>query len=313
MRSAGITSWLHDLRRAGTQSAVHAALAVSRRLGPAGAIRIGAALGAAAQLALPLRRRLAATLRDAGITPTSAILDRYFDRFGRWAGWSLAIYQAGFDGARMGERFVFDDSIANLDRAAAAGRGVILAAPHAFCHEIAAAAVHRRHRVAALVRESKSPAREAMKQRWYAATGLDTIRRSRHASVVADTRAYLRLLRDGRILAVTPDLLADKGHGVPVRAFGREVHLAPGIAVLALRTGAPIITVLGEYLEDGGRLCFSEPDYVTAGPDKDEAVRAAVGRVWASLEDFFRRNPDSWMFWLDKRWARALREGGRAA
>src|SRR5947209_7064261 len=62
----------HGLRRAGTQSAVRAALRVSRRLGPAGAVRLGAALGTAARWALPLRRRLAATLCRAGIRPTAA-------------------------------------------------------------------------------------------------------------------------------------------------------------------------------------------------------------------------------------------------
>jgi lauroyl/myristoyl acyltransferase len=312
VRSATITSWIHDLRRAGTQSGVRAALAISKRFGPAGAIRLGAALGVAARWS-PIRRRLAANLRAAGIEPTRAILDSYFERFGRWAGWSLAVYQWGFDSSGMGDRFLFDESIANLDRAVAAGRGVILAAPHDFCHEIAAAAIHRRHRVTALVRESKSAAREAMKQRWYAATGLNTIRRPRHASAVADIRAYLRLLRDGRVFAITPDLLAAPGHGVPVRAFGREIHLAPGFAVLALRTGASVVVVEGEYPPGNLRLHFSEPVTVTAGDDKDVAIQSAVQRFWSSLEGSLRRHPENWMFWLDKRWARALHAGGTAA
>jgi KDO2-lipid IV(A) lauroyltransferase len=295
------------LRRAGTQSAVRAALRVSRRLGPAGAVRLGAALGTAARWALPLRRRLAATLRRAGVEPTRARLDRYFEHFGWWAGWSLAVHQFGFDAAGMAERFTFDSSVVHLDRAVAAGRGVLLVGPHVFCHEIGVAAMHRRHPLVMLVRQSKSPDREALKQRWYEATGLDTIRRPRHASVVSDTRTFLRLLRAGRLMAIAPDLLAEHGHGVPVRVFGRELHVPAGPAVLAMRSGAAIVSAFADFSAGRIQLSFSEPEYVTADGDKAAAVSAAMTRLWGRLEAYLTSAPESWMFWLDKRWQRALR------
>lgn len=313
MLSIFTASRWHDFRRTGTQSAVRAALSFSRRLGPAGAVRFGAALGTAARWAIPLRRRLAASLRRAGIRPTTARLDRYFEYFGWWAGWSLAVHQVGFDAAGMAERFTFDDSVANLDRAMAAGRGVILAGPHVFCHEIGVAAIHRRHPLVMLVRESKSPDREALKEPWYAATGLETIRRPRHASVVSDTRTFLRLLKAGRMMAMAPDLLANPGHGVPVRVFGRELNVPSGPAVLSLRSGAAIVGVFGDFSDGRIRLSFSEPDYVTAGGDKTAAVQAAMNRLWGRLEAYLRSAPENWMFWLDKRWQRALRAKETAA
>jgi KDO2-lipid IV(A) lauroyltransferase len=270
-------------------------------------MRLGAALGTAARWAVPLRRRLAASLQLAGLEPTRSCLDRYFEHFGWWAGWSLAVHQFGFDAAGMAERFPFDASVANLDRAMAAGRGVILVGPHVFCHEIGVAAIHRRHPLVMLVRESKSPDRDALKQRWYAATGLETVRRPRHASVVSDTRLFLRLLRAGRLMAMAPDLLARPEHGVPVSIFGRKLNVPAGPAVLAMRSGAAIVGVFGAFSDGRIRLSFSEPDYVTADGDKTAAIQGAMNRFWGRLEAYLTSAPENWMFWLDKRWQRALR------
>jgi lauroyl/myristoyl acyltransferase len=89
-----------------------------------------------------------------------------------------------------------------------------------------------------LVRESKDPARQAIKQHWYQATGLEIVHRSRRASVFADTLAYLRELRRGKILAITPDLPVREGKGVAVSMFGRQVILPAGVIALAARAGA---------------------------------------------------------------------------
>src|SRR5262249_10189415 len=147
--------WWHGLRRRATQAAVRAAVTLGRWVGPGGGMELGRAFGTVSGLVGPLRQRLATNLRRAGGGPTPGLRDRYFHRLGCWAGWSLAVYQAGFDRSGVAERLVFDESVANLDRAAARGRGVVLSCPHLFCHEMAAAAVHRRHPVVALVRESK--------------------------------------------------------------------------------------------------------------------------------------------------------------
>jgi lauroyl/myristoyl acyltransferase len=252
-------------------------------------------------------------LKRAGIEPSETILNRYFHRFGCWAGWSLAVYQAGLEVSGVAERLVFDESVANLDRAVAKGKGVVLACPHLFCHEMAAAAIHRRHSVVALVRESKNPERGAIKQHWYEATGMETVRRPRDASVVSDTLAYLRVLRSGRVLGITPDLLLPPDKGLPVRMFGRTVTLSPGIVLLAMRSGAPLVTPLAQWLdaEPGQRgarirMWFSEPIEFPAGGDREQTLRDGLQAWCGYVEGYFRREPENWMFWLDKRWTGAL-------
>lgn len=295
------------MRRGAARSAMQAAVRLSRGLGPARTRRLGDVLGSLARWALPLRRRLASNMRLAGLEPTPARLDHYFTYFGRFVGWSLAVYQAGFERSGVADLIEIDESVSHLDRAVAAGRGVILAAPHVFCHEMCAAALSRRHPVVALVRENKSPAREALKQRWYEATGLTTIRRPRHSSVIADTLAYLRLLRTGRVLAITPDLVALGNTGVPVTIFGHEVHLMPGIIVLAMRSGAPVVTAFVDGCGRGVRLSFTEPVNFAVGPGHDKGVQRGMQAWCGVLETYLTQHPENWMFWLDKRWTRALR------
>src|SRR5262249_44304780 len=150
---------------------------------------------------------------------------------------------------------------------------------HVFCHEMGAAAINRRHPVTAIIRESGDRIREAMKAKWYQATGMTTLHRSRHSSLMADTMAYLRVLRSGQILAVTPDVIYPQDNGVRVETFGRPVTLSPGCVVLAMRSGAPLVCVWGEWVagerpgEERMKAIFDEPIEVPKTGDRDAMIR----------------------------------------
>ena len=310
-----LTAW----RRSATQAAMRGALRLTRWLGADGALKLGRTLGTLGRFAGPLRRRVAVNLRSAGIVPTEQVLDRYFHRFGCWTGWSLAVYHAGLVESGVADRLEFDASVANLDRAVARGKGVVLACPHLFCHEMAAAAVGRRHRVTALIRESKDAAHSAIKQRWYEATGMETLRRPRHSSLAPDVLACRRVLREGGVLGITPDVLLPAEKGSPVRVFGREISVSPGMVVLAMSAGASLVTPLAEWRDAAPgerygriRMHFSEPIEFPTGGDRERTTREGVQAWWRSIESYLRRAPENWMFWLDKRWTRVLARSARS-
>jgi len=242
-----------------------------------------------------------------GAVPAEAA-GTWFRNLGRWFGWSMATYHHGFPHSGLPERMSFDSSIAHLDEAAARGRGVVLASPHQFCHEIGAAYINLRHPVVAVVREGKSPGRERMKRRWYEATGLGLVHRPRRSSIMADTFACLRVLRSGRLLAITPDVIVKPESGFPVRMFGRTVRLSPGLVVLAMKARAPLVTCYGRWKEDGRFvMSFTEPREFPPSGDRERSTSEALQAWCRECEDFFREEPGNWMFWLDKRWSRALR------
>jgi lauroyl/myristoyl acyltransferase len=295
--------------------AMRSLLSLSGRMDCRRLLSLGRGFGSAA--AWPLQRRLAHNLTSAGVCPTPAIIDRYFQLLGLWAGWSLAIYHKGFVTSEIADRVHMDDSVVHLDRAVAKGNGVILASAHFFCHEIGAAAVNLRHPVTALVRENKDRTRHSVKSQWYRATGLGTVQRPRGASALADTLAYLRILRAGKILAITPDLPMRPERGVPVSMFGKTVILPSGMLTLAMRSGAPIVTARGDWVDDGHhrpselRVCFDAPIFFSISKDRD-AIHSAGMQDWARRqEEHVRRFPADWMFWLDKAWTRVLRASGK--
>ncbi len=188
---------------------------------------------------------------------------------------------------------------------------MIVAAPHLFGHEITAACAGRRHPFAALVRESKSAAHNEVKRHWYAALGMEMVHRARRSSLLADAVALIRVLRSGRVLGITPDVLVPEDQGMPVRMFGRTVFLAPGFAFLAMRSGAPVITshlewLTPERLRDARvRIHCHAPIKIPQGGDRD-VLRGAL-QSWCSLyETLLRQNPENWLFWLDKSWTRVL-------
>lgn len=264
-----------------------------------------------------LRNQLIYNLRAAGMDSSDATVKAYFQRLGLWAGYSLGIYGVGFDQSFAPQRFFHDpDTLHNLDAAVAKGKGVVLVSPHLFGHEIAAATMHRRHSFTALVRESKDANWGKIKDRWYGdALGLETVKRPRKSSAAGDIAAMLRALRAGKVLGITPDVLTNRTSGMPVRLFNRTVHLSPGMILLAMRSGAPLITASGQWEidparpgQERARLCFSEPLEMSRNGDREAALREGLQRWCDGFEERLRKAPAEWLFWLDKSWTKILRQ-----
>src|SRR5262249_11406400 len=102
--------------------------------------------------------------------------------------------------------------------------------------------------------------------------------------------------------------------GVPVQIFGREVFLSPGMAVLAMRAGAPLVPCWYQWIEDPSAkrddralMCFGEPIQLSATGNRGAAAHDAVQDWCRRHEAYLRDCPEDWMFWLDKRWTKVLR------
>jgi lauroyl/myristoyl acyltransferase len=283
---------------------MHAGLLAGGRLAPHHAVGVGRAAGFAASL--PLRRRLARQMRLAGIEPTSCQLDRYFQLLGRWFGQSMALYRRGYADSGIDERITLDESSKNLEAALAQGRGAIVAEWHYHCHEIALAAIARRFPLAVIVRESKDPSHAAVKRRWYAACGVETVMRAKNATAGLQ---YRSMLRQNEALVVSPDALGPPETGVPVELFGRAVELQPGLIALATITGAPVVFTWPEWHANPDRLVvrFDEPLTFAKGGDRAATLRDGLQEWARRLEAHLRRRPEDWMHWLDKQWSRIWR------
>jgi lauroyl/myristoyl acyltransferase len=305
-----------DVRRAATRIAVRGGLRLAGRLGVERTRALGNAIGRSAALVPPLRRRLEDNLRAAGMDHSHETIRAYFRRFGFWVGHGLNVYAHGIERSGLTDQVELDpDTVRHLDEAVARGKGVILASPHLFLHEMGAGLIHRRHPVTAIVRDSKDPVWARMKVHWYnTALGVETLSRPRRSSMAEEIITILRALRTGRVLGITPDVLASRRTGVPVRLFGRTVLLSPGIILLAMRSGASLVTGEVCWYRDSSapsgervRMLFTEPQQLPKTSDRETALRDGLQQWCVAFEAQLRRSPADWLFWLDKGWTRVLR------
>lgn len=186
-----------------------------------------------------------------------------------------------------------------LKAAAAEGRGVLVLTAHQGNWELLAAA----HGLVGLplsivVRPLDHPLLDALAARFRRRSGAELIVKRRAVGEI------VRALRRGRMVGVLLDQNATREEGVFVPFFGALASTSKGLALLALRTGAPVLPVFLRRQPDGGH-CMEVRPPVPPPPDAD--VVAYTARFNEVLEAAIRRAPEQWL-WMHARWRTRPRE-----
>ena len=232
----------HALLRAITQATIRQALLASARIPTKYQQRTVHSLMTFAGAIPMLRRRLRENVRLALGTDIAAEAEsRYFRQMAWWLSNAIATFHHGVGATPVLNEIKFDKSIELFDNAIAEGRGAVITSPHWSGHELVAAKVNRRHSIALLVRQSSTTEVMARKLNWYSALGTEIILRPTRASTIKDAVTYLNLLKAGKVIAITPDLLAGGRDGVEVQLFGRPVRLYGGAFAIAMAARAPML------------------------------------------------------------------------
>ena len=190
----------------------------------------------------------------------------------------------------LDDRFTFE-GVDHIDRSVRRGIGPLVALPHLGSWEWAAFWLTRVHQVpaAAVVERIEPPALFD----WFASfrerIGLNIIPLGPDAG-----KDVTHALKDHQMVA----LLSDRdiaGGGIEVKFFGEKTTLPAGPAVLALRTGAPLLPLA----------CYDRPHgmhHVVVRPalpvERQGSFRQDVARVTQDiavvLEELIRAAPDQW-------------------
>jgi len=121
------------------------------------------------------------------------------------------------------------------------------------------------------------------------------------------SRKVFQTLAQNRIVGILGDQRAKRSEGVWVDFFGKKAPTTPALAVLSMRTGAPVIPVF--MIRNGRwnhRLLVGEPlQMVNTGNIKKD-VEFNTRLVNQTLEEMIRKYPDQW-FWVHRRWERKSR------
>lgn len=185
------------------------------------------------------------------------------------------------------------EGLENLERAVAAGKGVVLFTGHCGNWEWMAASIGLSdipmnvvgreiydRRINEFIVESRRRQR------------VETIGRGSGAAA----RDILATLRKGHVLGVLIDQ-SIRAESVEVPFFGRPAPTPVGPARLAVRAGAAAIAGFIERRDGMQHIRFEEPVLTSRSDDPAELTAAMT----AAIERQIRRVPDQWV-WMHKRW-----------
>lgn len=134
---------------------------------------------------------------------------------------------------------------------------------------------------------------------------VDVYRRYSGCSIIPKRHAMsasLKALRRGEVVALLMDQSSLRREGVPVPFFGAKAYTTIGPALMALRSGCPVI---GAFLVRQGfgrhRLVFSEEVPIQRSGNLRQDVLDNTRRFNQLIESHVRACPDHW-FWLHRRW-----------
>lgn len=186
------------------------------------------------------------------------------------------------------------DSYAPIEALLARGKGLILVTAHFGNWELLARrAVLEGFAVTVVARQGDDPQFNVLTD-WLRENGGYEV----HARG-ASPRLLLQRLKQNKIVAILPD---QKSDDVFVPFFGKLAGTVAGPAVLALKTGAPIVPMFCPRLPGGTYEVVICPEINTqpTGDAKADTQRI-MAEINQAVEDMVRRYPDQWL-WLHDRW-----------
>ena len=111
----------------------------------------------------------------------------------------------------------------------------------------------------------------------------------------------IRSLHRGEIVVLLMDQNVDWYEGVFVDFMGHRACTSKGLALLALKTGVPVIPVFMIREKSGFRAEFG-PEIVTVKTgDRQRDIETNTQEYNRVIENFIRLYPDQW-FWVHQRW-----------
>ncbi|WP_410474692.1 lysophospholipid acyltransferase family protein [Guyparkeria sp. TX1] len=183
-----------------------------------------------------------------------------------------------------------------IEQALAAGRGVILLAPHMGNWELGGLATAARVPTTIMYRPPREPAMERLLVEARARTG-----GSLAPANLGGVRKALRALKRGELVAVLPDQAPRHGEGVMAPFFGQPALTMTLIRTLTRRTGAVAFTGWAERLPDarGFEIHYAP---VTEPIDHEDPVEAAAA-LNREVERVVREKPNQYQ-WTYRRFRR---------
>ena len=186
-----------------------------------------------------------------------------------------------------------EGSLACVETAYAAGKGVLFLTPHLGCFEVTAQALTASFSakfgpLTVLYRPSRKEGLGQVMEATRARPGLETA-----PTTLAGVRQMIKALRAGKAVGLLPDQVPPEGMGQWTPFFGKPAYTMTLAARLALQTGAKLMVIWGERLPwgQGYRIHASELNTPEAAD-----VDVLVLQINQAMERLILSRPDQYLW-----------------
>jgi KDO2-lipid IV(A) lauroyltransferase len=239
------------------------------------------------------RENAAAAFPEWSASEVRDLVVRNFEHIGMTAAEFLGLGATSAEEVRTRVRF---EGARHLEAARALGKGVFLLSGHVGNWELAGVALAAQGYPVAAVGKRLSNA--AVDRR------VIELRQRFGSRIIPHRLAVGQVLRGlgrGELIGFLMDQRPRRNEAVESRFFGRPVATNHGLALLALKTGAPVVPVFDERTAEGHVLRFHPALEPPPAGDREGRVRSYTEAFDAVLEAEVRRRPEQW-FWVHRRW-----------
>lgn len=262
--------------------------------------KAGAGLGAIAWLVVPkLRRTGMRNLELAYPEMPAADRRRILRQMYRYLGWQLGEFcqMRRYTRENTRELIRYEGLERYLD-ARARGRGVLVVTGHlgawelsSFWHSLMG------HPMAMVIRRLDNARVDRMVNEIRCLHGNRVVHKDDFA------RGLLSAVRRGETVGILMDTNMTPPQGVFVPFFGVAACTAAGLARVALRTGAAVLSgfLVWEATEGKYVLHFGDEIPLVETADDDRDILENTARFTEAIEGFVRRYPEQWL-WVHRRW-----------
>jgi KDO2-lipid IV(A) lauroyltransferase len=194
-------------------------------------------------------------------------------------------------------KYVVFNNEENLLGAMEKGKGVFILTAHFGNWELMAAAIALRFGAGeVVVRPIDFQALDQLMNNLRSRFGTDIIPKQRAM------RRVMAAIKKNKVVGILLDQNVDWYEGVFVNFFGRWACTNKGLALMAIKTGTPVIPAFSVRQRGGCyRIFFEKEIKLIRTGDKTRDLEDNTALFTSIIEKYIRRYPDQW-FWFHRRW-----------
>jgi KDO2-lipid IV(A) lauroyltransferase len=121
-------------------------------------------------------------------------------------------------------------------------------------------------------------------------------------------KKILLSLKNNKVVGILMDQSVLSDEGVLADFLGKKDYTMKTPAVIARKTGSPVIPAFIRRVNGGHIIEIGEEIVLDSSGDSDLAVFNDTVRFSATIEEYIRKNPSEWL-WIHRRWKRLAEQG----